>query len=350
MSKIHQLPSLSGAEQEAAAWIARLHADDVTPEDRARFEAWRAAHPLHERVFDEMSRSIDEVKRAGRIVRAVSFGAAMNAAADPSNTGERAAGAARRTARPVIAAAAVLAALAIGAILWMQRVGPQTLFQTAIGEHASVELPDGSRLELNSNSVARVEYSEGARTIHLTRGEAFFKVAHEPQRPFWVVAGDSWIRAVGTAFNVDLRPSGVRVIVSEGTVKVGTGRATEPVASDDSPLILTAGQQAELKAGSATVSTAGPLEMKRLAAWRKGRLYFENQRLGSVIEELSRYTTAQITIEDESVRNLAIGGTFQANAQGVEALLEMLEQGFGLHVSRESDERIVIRESGELTR
>ncbi|MEP7247662.1 MAG: FecR domain-containing protein [Gammaproteobacteria bacterium] len=338
MSNIHRLRDVVGIEQEAGTWIARLHADDVTPDDLARFETWRAAHPRHARAFDEISRTLAEVKRAGRLVRAVAFSNAMNAASDPR----------RRPGRfRLAAAAAVAAVLLVAGAWWGLRIGSETQFQTAIGEHASVELPDGSRLELNSNSLARVEYTRQARTIRLTRGEAYFKVAHEPQRPFWVVAGDSWIRAVGTAFNVDVRSSGVRVIVSEGTIKVATARPNYEPPSDASlaqaPVsVLTAGQQVELKEGAARIRPAQPMELTRLAAWRKGKLYFENQRLESVVEELGRYTPVQISIEDEALRNLSIGGTFQANSQGVDALLEMLERGFGLQVRREGDDRIYI--------
>jgi transmembrane sensor len=337
MSNIHRLPDVIGIEQEAGAWIARLHADDVTPEDIARFEAWRAAHPRHARAFEEISATIAEVKRAGRLVRAVSFSNAINAASERR----------RRPQRFRLAAAAAMAVLIIAGAWLVPRMGSQTLFQTAIGERASVELPDGSRLELNSNSLARVEYTGQSRIIRLARGEAFFQVAHEAQRPFWVVAGNSWVRAVGTAFNVDMRSSGVRVIVSEGTIKVATARANNEPPSDASlaqaPVsVLTAGQQVEMKAGSAQIRPVQPRELAQLSAWRKGKLYFENQRLESVIEELGRYTSTAISIEDEALRNLSIGGTFQANSQGVDALLQMLEQGFGLHVRREGNDHIYI--------
>lgn len=340
MSNIHRLPDVAGVEQEAGAWIARLHADDVTAEDLARFDAWRAAHPRHGRAFEELSGTIAEVKRAGRLVRAVSFSNAMNAASE-------------RPRRPgwfrFAVAATMVAALLIAGAWWVPRLGTSTQFQTAIGEHASVELPDGSRLELNSNSLARVEYTGQARTIRLARGEAYFKVAHEPQRPFWVVAGNSWVRAVGTAFNVDVRSSGVRVIVSEGTVKVAAVRPNDESPSDASlaraPVsVLTAGQQVEMSSGTAKIRPAQPLELTRLDAWRKGKVYFENQRLESVVEELGRYTPTRISIEDEALKDLPIGGTFQANSQGVDALLEMLEQGFGLQVRKEGSDQVYIEE------
>jgi transmembrane sensor len=337
MSTLHQLPDMDRIEHEASVWIARLHSDDITPEELAQLQAWRSAHARHREVLDAMLSTVDEVKRAAGIVRAVSFGHAMNAATVAPKR--------RGVFRAALAAAVVVLAVALG--FWMMREKPKTLFQTAIGEHASVELPDGSRLELNSNSMAQVQYSAEARTIHLMHGEAFFKVAHEPQRPFWVVAGNSWIRAVGTAFNVDLRPEGVRVIVSEGTVKVASARAAADVPSDTSlaraPVsVLSAGQEADVRMDTTEIRAVAPVELSRVSAWRRGNVYFENQPLGTVIEELSRYTSAHIVIEDEALRSLPIGGTFQASPQGVESLLGMLEEGFGLRVRRESGNRIYI--------
>lgn len=344
MNKIRRLPGVAEAEREACEWFARLLADDVTPEDHASFEAWRTASPRHARAYEDIAGTMSEVQRAGRLVRAVSFGNAMDAASRPLRA-ERV----RKTAALGLAAAAAVALMFITTASWVTRTAPQTLFQTSIGEHASVDLPDGSRLELNSNSVARVQYTDHARTIRLAQGEAFFKVAHDPQRPFWVVAGKSWIRAVGTAFNVDLRSSVVRVVVSEGTVKVAasrpSGEAPSDVALAREPVsILNAGQQAEVKAGTAEIRSVTPVELTRLAAWRKGTLYFENQHLATVVDELGRYTSARIIIEDEQLGSLPIGGTFDANSRGVDALLNMLHEGFGLRVRRERDDRIYIEE------
>lgn len=339
MKTIHRLPNRATAEKEAGAWIARLHADDTSPEDLERFKDWCEAHSSHARLFEEMAASIDEVKRAGRIVRAVDFGNAMNSAGQIPSPKRW------NSYRGMFAVVACVAMVTI-VVWWVQRSLVQTMFQTAVGERASVELPDGSRLDLNSQSTARVVYRDDARVIYLSQGEAYFKVARDPTRPFWVVAGNSWVRALGTAFDVEMHPSGVRVTVSEGTVKVAAvdGAATPSDASlSRAPVsVLSAGQQAELRSGSARIRPATPAEFTRLAAWRKGKLYFENRTLESVVEELGRYTTASITVEDETLRQLPIGGTFQANPQGVEALLALLQEGFGLRVRRVDDSHVYI--------
>ncbi|HEY0799200.1 MAG TPA: DUF4880 domain-containing protein [Steroidobacteraceae bacterium] len=55
MADVDRLPDVNHAEREASEWIARLNAEDVSDDDRERFEAWRRAHPLHARLYDELS-------------------------------------------------------------------------------------------------------------------------------------------------------------------------------------------------------------------------------------------------------------------------------------------------------
>src|SRR5262249_2349747 len=162
--------------------------------------------------------------------------------------------------------------IAVSAFWYWSEHPSERVFQTAIGEHAAISLPDGSTLELNSGSVAHVDYSDAARVIHLERGEGFFKVAPDKARPFWVVAGSSWVRALGTAFNVYLRPSGVRVTVSEGRVKVSPanrlgGRVpTEASALQSSASVLAAGQQLDLQGDTVAVRSLPSNEISRSVA------------------------------------------------------------------------------------
>ena len=210
MGKVHRLPSTADAEREASAWFARMNADDVTVDDRTRFEAWVRADSCNAQAYAEVCATWQELVKSGPLVRAVSFGQVMNAAAAPPSRGRR---------WMAIALAAGIGAIVLGGAWNLYKQQAETGFQTAIGEHAAVALSDGSSFDLNTNSRVLVDYSERTRVILLERGEAFFKVAHDTQRPFWVHAGNSWVRAVGTAFNVYLRPTGPVVTVSEGTVK-----------------------------------------------------------------------------------------------------------------------------------
>src|SRR5580692_2625701 len=78
MFEVHQLPNLAEIEREASGWIARLNADDVSAEDRTRFEAWRTAHPVHARIYLDLLETWNRFTFAGPFVRAVSFAHSMN--------------------------------------------------------------------------------------------------------------------------------------------------------------------------------------------------------------------------------------------------------------------------------
>jgi transmembrane sensor len=329
MTDVHHLPDAKDAERQASEWIARLQADDVTAADRQAFQQWHDAHPVHARAWAELSETWRRLVAIGPFVRAVSFAQSVN-----DSVGTRP----LRRRWSLAAAATVLLATALvtAYVLWL---APGQSFRTAVGEHARITLDDGSILELNSNSLARVRYRPDSRVIRLERGEAYFQVAHDAQRPFWVVSQGSWVRAVGTAFNVYVRRVGLRVTVSEGAVKVGAAQAlflsapADEAAAAMAP-ILSSGQQAELEGADVSARRLSSVELARSMAWRQGTLDFDNADLGAVIDELGRYTTLHLVIEEESLRQLPVGGTFQASPQGAEALLAMLEQGFGLHVHR----------------
>jgi len=333
MNDVHQLPDPELVREEASDWIARLQADDVTAEDRIKFDAWRNAHPLNARAYDELMSTWQRFSVAGRTVRAVSFGTAMH---DATRV--------RRHRRTRIAAVAAAAMIVLCLGWWWQRQ-PLSSFETGIGEHASIALPDGSRLELNSDSQVHVDYTEKARVIHLQRGEAFFTVAHAPERPFWVVADHTLVRAVGTEFNVYRRPDGVRVTVSEGRVKVGSVATQEPPSDavfEQIPVsLLGAGQQVELQNAQARVRALPTSEVDREVSWRSGTIYFEDRPLQEVVAEIGRYTPLKIEVGARA-KTIKIGGTFQTNPQGAEAFLAMAKDGLGLTVKREGKQRVYI--------
>jgi len=330
MGEVHRLPNAAEAQREASEWVVRLNADDVTDDDRARFEAWIDAHSCNAKAYADLSLTWNKLLEAGPLVRAVNFGQEMNAAARPATLRRRWA---------VVAMAAGVAAIVLGGAWGLYRQNQVTGVQTAIGEQATVTLPDGSTFELNTNSRVQVAYSRHARVVVLERGEAFFKVAHDTQRPFWVRAGGSWVRAVGTAFNVYLRPAGPQVTVSEGVVRVvANTTSNEPPRTDTAAAgtaSVRAGEQVNVQGPAEVVREISSEQLTRLLAWRSSSLYFQDQPLTDVINEMMRYTTLKIEISDGRLRDLPIGGTFQASPEGAEALLTSLHDGFGITIRRD---------------
>ena len=337
MGDVHRLPNSDDTEREASAWFARMNADDVTADDRTRFEAWLRTQSCNAKAYTEVSATWQELVKSGPLVRAVYFGQVMNAALAPPASRRRWAAA---------AVAAGIGAIVLGAVWNLYKQKEETRFQTAIGEQVAVALPDGSSFDLNTDSRIWVDYSQRRRVIRLERGEAYFKVAHDTQRPFWVRAGDYWVRAVGTAFNVYLRPTGVEVTVSEGTVNVVKATANESPPSDaaitESVAAVTAGEQADVHGRAEVIHELNSAQLSRLLAWRKSSLYFQDQPLGDVVNELMRYTTLKVEFDDDALRELPVGGTFQTSPEGVEALLALLHDGFGTTIRRDGQGHVYI--------
>ena len=329
MADVHQLPTLRSVEQEASEWIARLEAEDVTPEDRVRFAAWLRANPQNSQAFEDVSATWRRFVKAGPLAD-MKTGAGAQSPVVSQNR--------KRNWGLAIAAATVVATLLTS--VYMQKAPHLTAITTAVGEQITVPLADGSFMELNSNSVARIDYTSRQRTIHLDRGEAFFRVAHDTQRPFWVTAGGGWVRAVGTEFNVYLRPQSLQVTVREGTVRAGESRGSlSAVQPDEQKLAawvtLSGGQQAELDSKVARKRALSADELADTVAWRSGTVYFENRPLSEVVAELNRYCAAPLILEDPALRALPVGGAFQASPKGAAALVRMLEQNFDVQVRQD---------------
>jgi len=342
MGEVHRLPNPEDTEREASDWFARMNADDVTADDHARFEAWLGNHPCNVKAYAELVANWNELVRSGPLVRAVYFGQVMNAASARSAR-------APRWLAGALAATVVATVLSLAWNFYKQK--EDTRFQTAIGEQVAVMLPDGSSFNLNTNSRVDVDYSQRSRIVRLERGEAYFTVAHDAHRPFWVHAGDRWVRAVGTAFNVYLRPAGVQVTVSEGTVNVvdATGRKSPPADASyaKSAATVTAGEQADAQGNADVIRALNAAELSRSLAWKRRSLYFQDEPLGNVVDELMRYTTLKIEVADDSLRQLPVGGTFQTSPEGAEALLKMLQDGFGAQIRRLGADHVSIEEPAE---
>lgn len=172
------------------------------------------------------------------------------------------------------------------------------LYQTRRAEHETIRLSDGSVIELGARSAVEVSYTKGYRNISLLQGEAFFTVAKDHYRPFVVTAGERKVRAIGTAFEVNLAAGDMLVQVLEGIVRVASQK------TKDTNLGKSLGQR--LTQGEAiTVSqdgTFGELEStapEYIASWQHGYLSYQEQALARVISDLNRYSSTVITIDGD---------------------------------------------------
>jgi len=242
----------------------------------------------------------------------------------------------------------VLAAAAAVALAWAGWAGfsaTRPTAETDVGAFQKLDLPDGSVVQLNTDSAIKVHYSDHERRVELLRGEAHFDVAKNPARPFIVAAHHVAVRAVGTAFNVRLRDDAVDVLVTEGKVQVNDavqGGSLLPAAPDHAgPPLLVQGESVRVKLAAeaeksappvVAISEVGGVEMQRALAWQERRLEFEDWPLADVVAEFNRYNRTKLVIVDPALNAKRFSGTFRADAY--EPFVRLLEENFGVASER----------------
>src|SRR5882757_6434259 len=205
------------AEQAAASWITRRGAAGWESSDQATLDAWLEESIHHRVAYYRLNGAWEEAGRLGAFRRHQHFAAL--------GTGGAISTIRQRTGAKWALAASVLLAIAVGSVwLLSQSLFDRNHYRTVIGGLQSVPLSDGSRVTLNTDSDLRIVLTAAERKVELNRGEAFFEVVKDPQRPFVVDAGNKRIIAVGTAFSVFHEGSETRVKVTEGTVGVEEAR------------------------------------------------------------------------------------------------------------------------------
>lgn len=211
--------------------------------------------------------------------------------------------------RWTMVAVSLLLALALSVYLPSQVLSLGVDHVTTTAEHRTVDLPDGSVVELGAASALDVEFSDSTRLVKLRSGEAFFNVRSGDALPFTVKAGGVSIIVTGTAFNVRLADEAVAVAVEEGSVDarmppVETAQGTmEPVLRQ-----LRAGEQLVARAdGTIEQGTVSPAEA---GAWRSHRLYADGTTVGDTIAHLRRYHRGWIVVTDDKLLRQRFSGFY----------------------------------------
>ncbi len=337
-------------KEQAAEWLVRLELDDVQAADEDAFVQWLTESDLHqiafaeiEQLWMEMGQSAEKLadssklEQINEIAKIAQPSTAKVVAIKPQATELL------RTTKlgfplPVswiqgaaLAASLVLAALLFGerGLLWLE-----SDYRTGVGEQRLVQLSDGSEVRLNTDSALRLYYSANERRIKLLRGEAFFQVAKNADRPFVVSANDIETTALGTAFNIRLMADKTEITVTEHQVKV---EAITQQSSDRRTLLES--QQISFKNKSFSPVTL--VDSTVVKAWQQQRLIFRGRPLGEVVEELNRYYQGHILILDESIANLKVTGVF--NLTDPLATLETIEKSLSVDVIEMTPLLVVVK-------
>lgn len=315
--------------REASDWLTRhiARADEKSAEG---FEAWIEADPRHLEAYERLSCVWDDMADLGH----------LRAFAEPDRPFSNLAGLPDRIGaaliRPRAFAGAVtaLAALALAAPYLPGLVpAPAPQFATAIAEIEPVRLEDGSIVTLGARSGVDVDFSGQERSVTLREGQAFFEVARNPERPFIVRAGEVYVRVLGTRFEIRRGAGETVIAVQEGLVEADLDgrrrqlRAGERLVIARSPALF----------ASASVSPILNVQPTHVAAWREGRLSYDDARLEEVVADLNRYYRPGVELADARTGAVRVTASFRADE--IEAFLSDLSRAFPVRVSAAADGR-----------
>lgn len=305
---------------QAAAWFARLRADDVTDAQIRQCRAWLATDPRHRQAYERLEHlwsTLGNHAPQPEITRRMT---------PPATTGTVARAGRSRLRWAGTAAAVTLLAMTAWAILRPVEPAPAT-YVTAVGEHRSMVLADGTRVTLDTDTHLTVAYTGHARDLALERGRAFFDVATDP-RPLSVHTVHGSVRALGTEFEVSWHPDTLEVSLIEGQLLLQPAVQGQQVAT-----AMHAGQRVRFDAES----TAYHMEAIRPVppAWLSGRLVFVDASLDEVVSEFGRYSHRALVLEGDRLDDIRISGVFRSD--GLQTFLGALADTYPVAVDTSVD-------------
>ncbi|KRP71166.1 siderophore-interacting protein [Pseudomonas paralactis] len=300
-----QGPQQHSITEAAAEWAVRLHAGALSEQEQAELRQWIARDSRHEgalRFAEQTWAALGEVHKDDPVHR--------QRPATPTPPVRRS-----KRRRPWQRAAAVALIVVVAGVGWVR--GPDVLlhlqadYVTQKGEVRTVQLADGSKVELDSASAIRLDYDGVQRGISLLQGSAVFDVAPmkgEEPRPFVVHSAGGQTRALGTRFVVEREGQSqawVGVLQHSVEVSMQASPTTGPAER-----VVQQGQAARYSPDDGVVSL-DQFDVDRATSWRRGVLIFDRQPLAKVIEQLNRYRPGRVVLADAALGEREVSGVFR---------------------------------------
>lgn len=317
---------------EAATWFEAVSRGELPAAQAAAFRTWLQADTAHAEAYRDIEQAWRDLALLDDAANWVG-----GAASEYVRPGSGWRGGLRHAVwLPALAACLVLAAAVLAFVpLRLPVAAPAAeRFETAVAQTRSIDLEDGSRVVLGAESAIDVTYTADARNVVLNQGVAYFEVEPNPGRPFVVQAAQTQVTVVGTAFETWMGPSGTRVSVGRGKVRVGPAGADGKGADR----LLTAGEQlfSDLTGAPSEIARFDPRET---LAWRDGRFIYNDVPLQTVIADINRYRRLKVDIGDGGLGDMHVTAAF--NTGDTDRFLAGFAEAEGMRIE-DRDNRTVL--------
>lgn len=279
---------------EALDWFVRLQGASGDPATSRAFRAWLNGDPRRAAAFEKVT----EVWGAPEFLQATKNVAKATGFVAPR----------RKSRRRSLAKKAAAVATAVVVAFGLAKAPDLMLhlradYVTAAGEQRAVTLPDGSRVTLNTESAIALDFVKGQRDVRILKGEAYFDVRSGSPIPFRVAGHFGDVEVRGTAFSVKLDDREDNVVLSRGAVDVAS--RTQP----QEHALLSPGEMVSVTATS--ISPVRKIDTERSLAWLEGRIIFDDQPLGDVLNDLRRYYSGRIFVANSAIERVAVSGNYK---------------------------------------
>ena len=313
-------------EAQAARWLERRNFGTWDEGVQAEFDAWMSESSAHEVAFLRLEAAW------GRTERLVALRGPSPSSAKISSP--------FRMLPAIVGIAASIAVLAVVGLTAGKFFVPHAqmrTYATPIGGHEVVGFADGTKIELNTNTVLRASMTTDQRTVWLDKGEAYFQVKHDAAHPFTVFVGNHRVTDLGTKFLIRRDAGRLEVAVEQGRVAFKTSDEKAPLQT----ALLSRGDAVVATPISTIMSKISPAELTNELTWRRGVLVFKHTRLADAAAEFNRYNSVKLVVADPVAANRLIGATFPIN--DVERFARVARDVLGLQVVYRDNEIVIER-------
>ena len=333
-SQLHSDKDVSvSAEELALDWFVKLQSGNFNEQEQAELSKWVASSDTHRAAFEAVA---GVWRNAGETDQLVMSDVAQHATDTVTSiSGWRQKLSASRLLslgkNPLTGAVAACLLITMSWIFSDYQLTPEpTSYSSNYSGNKEVQLEDGSVILLSGNSTVSVSMNEDLREVQLLSGAAFFDIASEPQRPFYVTASDVRVRVTGTAFEVRMAAKDVRVSLQEGSLKVSALQHMDHA--------LVPGQQISYRDGQyfTGISDYDPAIAMQ---WLQGRLNYANAPLAEVVQDVNRYREKPFVLASPDIASLQVTAAFTITDSS--QLLSGLKYTHGI-VPQEMADRVIL--------
>ena len=228
----------------------------------------------------------------------------------------------------------VLVAIGTGAYILLSPAQNPTdfAFRADRTEEFGLSLPDGSLVDLNSDTRIHFRIDETGNRMVKLNGEAFFNVVPEPDKPFIVITGKAEIMVTGTSFSVRSYPSRDRteVYVENGSVQF------YQQSNEQNKITLASGNMGVLEDNVISVVDNND---ENYLSWKTKKIIFNQTSMEEVARVLSRTYKKEIIFENSELEECLFTGTF--DRWPVDSVVQVIELALGLDVDQNRNSFVI---------